>query len=206
MAIPVVITAAVEGITDEVLLKRLCAFIGAPLGRIYGRYGKSYVLSRINGYNHSAKFRHWVVLLDLDEDGLCAPDVISKWLPAPARLMSLRVAVRELESWLLADAERMGKFLGVPNKEIPNNPDNIPDPKRLIVALAKRSRSRAIREDIVPNPGSGQAVGPAYTSRMIEFIQNVQSGWRPDVAAKNSDSLQRCISGISNLVRTPVNP
>jgi hypothetical protein len=201
MATPVVFTAAVEGAADEVLLKRLCAFIGTSVGQVYGRYGKSYVLARMNGYNHSARFRHWVILLDLDDDGPCAADVVPRWLPAPSRLMRLRVAVRELESWLLADPERISKYLSVLNAEIPANPDIIPDPKRMIVDLATRSRRRAIREDMVPIPGSGQPVGPAYTSRMIEFIQNVESGWRPDVAARNSDSLRRCISAISRLAQ-----
>jgi hypothetical protein len=120
--------------------------------------------------------------------------------------MSLRIAVRELEAWLLADPERISGYLGVSVAEIPTDPDSIPDPKHLIVELARKSRRRAIREDMVPIVGSGQPVGPAYTSRMIEFIQNAESGWRPDVAAHNSDSLQRCISAISRLVKEPFNP
>lgn len=206
MATPVVLTAAVEGLADEVLLKRICDSVGASVGQVYGRYGKSYILKNLNGYNHSAQFRHWVVLVDLDNDGPCVPEVLPRWLPAPSRLMRLRVAVRELESWLLADSERIAKFLGVAVAEIPADPDSIADPKRLMVQLARSSRRRAIREDMVPNVGSGQQVGPAYTSRMIEFIQSVESGWRPDVAAGNSDSLRRCISAISNLARQEFGP
>jgi len=206
MATPVVLTAAVEGLADEVLLKRICDSVGASVGQVYGRYGKPYILKNLNGYNHSAQFRHWVVLVDLDNDGPCVPEVLPRWLPAPSRLMRLRVAVRELESWLLADSERIAKFLGVAVAEIPADPDSIADPKRLMVQLARGSRRRAIREDMVPNVGSGQQVGPAYTSRMIEFIQSVESGWRPDVAAGNSDSLRRCISAISNLARQEFGP
>lgn len=205
MTAPVVLTAAVEGITDEVLLRRLCAFSGVTVGQIYGKRGKSYVLARINGYNHSAQFRHWIVLLDLDHDGLCAPEVLPRWLPAPSRMMCIRVAVREIESWLLADPERMGRYLSVPVRTIPVDPDSIPDPKQLMVDLARQSRRRAIREDVVPNLGSGQLVGPAYASRMIEFIQDVQAGWRPEVAAQNSNSLQRCIAAISRLKQEPFN-
>lgn len=203
MATPVFLTAAVEGPTDEALLKRLCAFTGASLGQVYGGYGKTYVLTRINGYNNSARFRHWIVILDLDNDAPCAPAVLSTWLPVPSRLMRLRVAVRELEAWLLADAERMSRYLSVPRAYIPAAPDNLPDPKRTVVDLAERSRRRAIREDMVPIPGSGQAVGPAYTSRMIEFIQDHNSGWRPHIASQNSESLRRCVSAISQLVKEP---
>ena len=201
-----IITAAVEGLTDEALLQRLCSFLGTTAGQVYGKCGKSYILSRLGGYNYSARFRHWVVLLDLDNDGACAPDVLPLWLPDPSRLMRLRVVVRELESWLLADPERIGRFLSVPAAEIPANPDAIQDPKRMMVELAKKSRRRAIREDMVPHAGSGQPVGPAYTSRMIEFIQNTNGGWRPDVAAANSDSLRRCVSAISQLLQQKFDP
>ena len=202
---PVVVTTAVEGITDEAVLRRVCTFIGVPLGNVYGRYGKSYILAKLNGYNNSAQFRHWVVLLDLDNDGLCAPDVLARWLPTPSRLMRLRVAVREVEAWLLADPERLGKHLSVSAAEIPANPDDVIDPKRFMVELARRSRRRSIRQDMLPAVGSGQAVGPAYVSRMIEFIQDDKTGWRPEVAARKSDSLRRCISAISELSKQPFN-
>lgn len=206
MATPVVLTAAVEGITDEVLLRRICVFCGTNVGPVYGRCGKSYVVARIAGYNHSAQFRHWVILLDLDHDAPCAPDAVMRWLPVPSRLMCLRVAVRELEAWILADPERVSSYFSVPGREIPANPDSVPDPKDFMVELARKSRRKAVREDMVPIGGSGQQVGPAYTSRIVEFIQNTDSGWRPDVAATNSDSLRRCITAITQLSLTPFNP
>lgn len=206
VAEPVVLTAAVEGVTDEVLLRRICALCGTNIGLIYGKCGKSYVVARIAGYNHSARFRHWVILLDLDQDSPCAPDAVMRWLPVPSRLMCLRVAVRELEAWLLADPERVAAFFSVPAKEIPANPDIVPDPKDFIVELARKSKRKAIREDMVPAQGSGLQVGPAYTSRIVEFIQNGDSGWRPDVAAANSDSLRRCIRAITQLSLKPFHP
>jgi hypothetical protein len=36
-----------------------------------------------------------------------------------------------------------------------------------VVELARYSRRRDIREDMVPRPGSGRSVGAAYTSRLI---------------------------------------
>jgi hypothetical protein len=206
MGAHVTVTAAVEGPTDEVLLRRVCAFAGTSVGQVYGRSGKSYILSRLTGYNHSARFRHWVVLLDLDDDARCAPEALVRWLPVPSRLMRLRVAVRELEAWLLADPERIGGFLSIRAAEVPGDPDSIPDPKQLMVTLAGRSRRKAIREDMVPKPGSGQSVGPAYTSRMIEFIQDRRVGWRPHVAITNSESLRRCIRAILHLAQQEVNP
>src|SRR5579859_712648 len=194
-----VLTAAVEGIVDEVVLRRVCGHAGVRIGIVYRRSGKNYVLSRLPGYNHSARFRHWVVLLDLDNDAACAPEILPNWLPYPSHLMRLRIAVREVESWIIADAQRLANFLGVPAHNIPSNPDGLADPKLAVVNISRASRSSAIREDMVPKPGSGQPVGPAYTSRMIEFLQDLNSGWRPDVASLNSESLRKCIASITEL-------
>jgi hypothetical protein len=195
----IVVTAAVEGIVDEVLLKRVCNHAGAGIGLVYGRTGKSYILSRLAGYNNSARFRHWVVLLGLDNDASCAPEVLPKWLRIPSALMRLRVAVRELEAWIIADVERLVDFLGVAIRKVPSNPDSLPDPKLALVNLARDSKRRAVREDMVPRPGSGQSVGPANATRMVEFLQDSHSGWRPGVASGNSDSLRKCITAVSEL-------
>ncbi len=154
----------------------------------------------MRSYNNAAHYWPWVVLVDLDQDFDCAPPMLSEWLPKPARLMRLRVAVRAVEAWLLADRESMSSFLRVPIGRIPEDPDSVSDPKRLIVTLARRSRRRDIREDMVPRDGSGRSVGPAYTSRLFEFIT---TRWRPDEAAPRSESLRRSQQRIAELVATP---
>lgn len=197
----IALSGAVEGIIDEVLLRKLCGFVGVSIGSVYGRKGKSHILQHMAGYNHSARFRHWIVLLDLDNDALCVPDILRTWLPAPSPLMRLRIAVREVESWLLGDRENFARYLSVPAAAVPIDPESLPDPKQEVVNLGRRSRRRAIREDIVPMQGSGQRVGPAYTSRMVEFIEGREIGWRPEIAAQSCDSLRRCIRALSELVR-----
>jgi hypothetical protein len=114
--------------------------------------------------------------------------------------MCFRVAVREIEAWLLADRERLAAFLGVKSARLPANPEEEPDPKRIIVELAQQSRRREIREDMAPRPGSGRQIGPAYSSRLIEFVSG-SGGWRPEVAARSSDSLRRCLSCLRKLKR-----
>ncbi len=203
MSTPVILTAAVEGAVDEVLLRRVCNHLGTNVGSVYGLRGKAYILSRLPGFNNSARFRHWVVLVDLDQDGACAAEVLTRWLPIPAALMSLRIAIRELEAWLLGDPERLAVYLGVSVRDFPGDPESLDDPKQVLVNLARRSRRRAIREDLVPLRTSGQAVGPAYTTRMIEFIQDRNAGWRPNVAAGNCNSLHRCMQAMSELIKQP---
>jgi hypothetical protein len=190
---PVVITAAVEGDLDEAVLRRLVEYIGATPGPVYGRHGKAHLRQRLAGYNQAARLAPWVVLVDLDHDADCAPPFRSAWLPNPAPNMCFRIAVRMVEAWLLADRDRLSRFLRVPPSQLPLKPEELNDPKSTIVDLARRSRRRDIREDMVPRPGSGRTVGPAYTSRLIEFVAQGPAGWRPDVAAKLSDSLERCL-------------
>ena len=95
----------------------------------------------------------------------------SKWRasPGPAGVHSelgarYRVAVRAIEAWLLADAERLAKYLGIPRTLVPRFPDQGDHPKRTLVNLARRSRKRAIREGMTPRQGSGVQVGPEYLS------------------------------------------
>lgn len=152
---PVPFLAAVEGVVDEAVVKRLIADTGGIPGAEYGKKGR----------------------------------------------MCFRVAVRETEAWLMADCERLAQFLGVRRSWIPGDPEAVDDPKTTLVDLARRSRRRDIREDMVPRAGSGRSVGPAYNSRLIEFATDRLRGWRPDVAAAGADSLARCRRCIDDLMR-----
>ena len=195
----VAISGAVEGLVDEAVARRLIAQVGATPGPVYGRNGKEFLRQRLGGYNLASQHSPWIVIVDLNHEVGCAPDLRLQWLPAPARFMCFRVAVRETEAWLLADRERVAKFLGVAIAKVPRDPEALDDPKQTLVNLASRSRRRAIREDMVARPGSRRAVGPAYTSRLIEFATDPSAGWRPTVAAANSDSLASCLVRLGEL-------
>jgi len=197
----VIISGAVEGLVDEAVLRRLVREAGAVVGPVYGKSGKADLLKKTAGYNLAARLGPWIVLVDLDRHADCAPPALGDWLPQPEPLMCFRVVVREIEAWLMADRERLARFLGVSLLRIPAKPEEIDSPKELLVALANSSRRRYIKEDMVPRPGSGRIVGPAYNSRLIEFVQDLEHGWRPDVAALNSDSLARCQMHLLRLVK-----
>jgi len=107
--------------------------------------------------------------------------------------MCFRVAVRAAEAWLLADRERLAQLLGVRTAFLPTDPDRLDNPKRELVDLARGSHRRALRDDLVPREGSGRSVGPLYTTRMIEFVQDDFEGWRPSQAVRVSESLARCV-------------
>lgn len=193
------ITGAVEGDADEALLRRVVSFSGLQVGNVYGRQGKPKLLQAIGGYNNSARFSPWVILVDLDQDFPCPAEALRAWLPAPAPHMRLRIAVRSLEAWVLGDRERVAEWLGVSTARVPEYPDEIDHPKRALVNLARFSRSRKIKQDMVPREGAGRIIGPLFTSRLIQFVEDEQAGWRPHEARQRSGSLARCLSRLAQL-------
>jgi hypothetical protein len=158
-----------------------------------------FIKQRIKGYNQAARIIPWLVLLDLNHEFDCLPPLRSAWLPRPSPNMCFRIAVREVEAWLLADRQRFASFFQIAQSTIPTDPKTIDNPKELVVNLAGRSRSRAIKDDMVPRVGSGRSVGPGYISRLIEFAFDVRKGWRPQPAACSSDSLTRCLNRLREL-------
>ena len=188
---------AVEGDLDAAVAHRLVQDAGASVAVVHGRSGKNRLLQQLAGFNAAAAHNPWLVLIDLNSDHECAPPAIARWLPEPADLMCFRAAVREAEAWLLADRSAFARFLGVSAALLPHHPEAEPDPKGLVVQVARRSRSRIIREALVPSPGSRRAIGPGYTGRLIEFVQ---TPWLPTRAAERSDSLARCLSRVKALV------
>lgn len=193
-----VVNAAVEGTVDEAVARKLIQHVGAVPGDVYGRKGKAHLKQRISGYIRAASFTPWLVLVDLDRDHDCAPLLKSAWIggPAPAGFC-FRVAVREMEAWLLADAEAIASFLGVRPSLIPTNPETLDDPKAALVSIAAKSRRREILEAIVPHTPGGRAVGPAYSSRMIEYTLK---HWRPEIASRRADSLRRTVENLRRLL------
>jgi hypothetical protein len=101
---------------------------------------------------------------------------------------------------MLIFASKMGsKWLGISLAHLPADPDGLANPKQEFVNLAHRSIRGPIFSDLVPRGGSGRMVGPLYTARLIEFIQDEENGWRPDQALAVSDSLGRCVGRLGEL-------
>lgn len=134
--------------------------------------------------------RNSPVLCVADTDGRCAVELVRLWRPsgAPAGLL-LRLAVTEAESWLLADASGIASYLDVPEQKIPANPDMTVDPKLEVLKLAKRSRRREIRHELV-SPSNPQRPGVGYNLHLGEFAAR---HWDPLRARARSPSLARTI-------------
>lgn len=164
---------------------------------IYNSGGNQYLRRTINGFNNAAKGTPFLVLTDLDRFE-CPQALIDDWLNAPKHAnLLLRVAVREAEAWLLADAANFAGFLGIRLELVPENIEAIEDPKQTLINLARRSPRRNIREDLCPRPNSTSRVGPNYNGRLASFVS---SNWRPELARAKSESLDRAIMRLEQFV------
>ena len=135
----------------------------------------------------------YLILTDLDYNE-CAPTLIKEWLPETKNPnLIFRIAVREVESWVLADRLGFAKFLGISQNKMPKKPDELSDPKAHLINLARASRKRDLREDIIPKRGSTAKQGPAYNERLVSFVE---AAWNPSTARQFSPSLERTLKAI----------
>jgi hypothetical protein len=190
------VSVAVEGFSDEGAAQAILNSCGLGVRKFFGGHGKHALLKKLPGYNAGAAFSPWLVLIDLDNDAYCPGQKCSDWLSDPSDLMCFRIVVRSIESWLLADAVAISRFLGVRKGVVPPCPEDLPDPKETVISLARRSSNRLIRDGLVPREGSGARVGPTYASDIREFAR---SQWRPEVAAEAAPSLKKSMDRIREL-------
>jgi len=191
---------AVEGWGDEPVAAKLIKVVGCIPRRVLTADGKSRLDPKIPGYNQSAEHRCWLVLRDLDHDDLdtCIPDLLQVLLKGPPTpRLALRLAVRAVEAWLLADARAFSEFFRVPLRRVPTNPDSLDDPKRALVDACRASTARGMRRAMVPREGSGRAVGPEYTSTIRAFAAD---HWDIQRASDGSQSLHRAVQCVERMV------
>lgn len=189
------ISVAVEGDTDAAVAARLLAIAGASASRIF-TVSKPEILNRLRGYNDSAHHMPWYVQLDLDDEQ-CAPSARSLWLPKVADNLCLAIAVREVESWLMADRARLARFLCCAQSALPTAPDGVGDAKGALLQAVRSSRSVRVKARLLPRPHGGRQVGPEYASELIRFAMD---HWRPEEARRHSPSLDRAVARIQSLV------
>ena len=198
----------VEDRLSEAVLRRLLAEapgklrVGAvhPVRKTWevepgGGYG--YIKKSLAAFNVRARSKPMVVLVDAD-DRSCPPETISDWLGGARRHSELvvRVAMREVEAWLLADRAGISDFLGVKESCLPRDTERIRDPKRYVVRLAARSRRREVREDLAPARGTKATTGPYFTRALSGFAGSL---WDLAAAESENASLRRARAALAKL-------
>ncbi|HYC71262.1 MAG TPA: hypothetical protein VEB66_08660 [Opitutaceae bacterium] len=208
MAGEILINLAVEDTLTEQLLRALLEQSRREylVGAVYGKRGAGFLRKNLKAFNNAARGSTYLVVADLDDEP-CAPRLAARWFDCPLsdhpkychRNLLFRVAVREIEAWVMADRDGFSKFVGVGKDLIPSNTESLTDPKSALVAIARRSRFRDVRDDIVPRDTGSLRIGPNYNPRLSEFLR---SGWRASRACNHSDSLARIFEVLNT--HTPI--
>lgn len=160
----------------------------------YSEGGFGYIRKNMKGWNQAAKGCPFFILTDLDQ-APCAPKLIADWFPEKLHPnLIFRVAVKEVEAWLLADIEGFSKYTGISSANFIRDTEAIGDAKAELFRIMRRCRKRAIREDVLPKDEFAK-VGPNYNERLCEFVI---THWSIERAMKRSDSLKRAMAHLAN--------
>ena len=108
------VEVALEGATDEPVARRLLESVGLDVGSVRITDGKPALDSNLQGYAAAARYWPWFVLRDLDHDEPCAGALVARLVSNPPLRLCLRIAVREVEAWLLGDAARFSSSFVFP--------------------------------------------------------------------------------------------
>ena len=189
-----VILAVEDRLSDAMATKILEKFDVEIVKRI-GYQGKSDLERKTFELNRSANGITVFMLTDLDSPQDCPPRLIQSWIKGTLSPgFFFRVAVMEVESWIMADRIGFADFLSIPPHRIPSPTDDILNPKEFLVSLARRSRKKAIREGLVPMSGANISVGIEYNALLSEFVRE---HWNLERAATVSPSLKRTLDRLS---------
>jgi hypothetical protein len=202
MEIPdIPINLVFEDVLSEAVIKQMLKQSQRPfsVGNCLNKRGNDQIKKNLLGFNHAAKGMPYLVLTDLD-NAECPLVILSEWLTQPKHPNLLfRIAVKEVEAWLLAHRAAFAEFLGVSVDLIPVDADLIPDPKQLLINLAKKSKKRNLRDGIVPDRNSTAKIGKDYNGQLIQFVNQ---NWQAASAQTNSPSLKRAMNAIVNFQPT----
>lgn len=149
----------------------------------------------VERYKNASNVMPHVVMADLDSHA-CAPKLMSDWgIASELPRLIFRVAVREVESWVLGDREGVAEWLQVARAKVPQDPERLADPKSALLALGRKSLSRRLRSELCPAPGSSASQGPLYNQRLCGFIAQEWNLARARLVAPSLDKACVRIAG-----------
>lgn len=181
----------VEDAVSEAAVRKMLAVYDVAATVVLPLRGNTYLKSKAPGLNQTAQTQSVLLLTDLDSPGRCPASLRTSWLKgAPSPRLVFRVAVHEVEAWLLAHRNAFANFAGISASRIPKEIDSVADPKRALVNLCRKSSNTRVRSGIVPATGSTAGVGPDYNPLLTTFVAR---SWNPTEAAANSPSLARSL-------------
>lgn len=188
------LTIACEGLSDEPVLRKLAELGEFRVDRVIVLGGKAKVDRRLAAYASAARYSKWLVVRDLDNHA-CAAKLRAHLLPASPAGLSFRLAVREIESWLLADWDEFCSHFST-RVMPPPDPDNLPNAKSFLLERFLQSRRRVVRTRFVRKESGALYPGTEYVTAIKDFVNQC---WDPHRAESRSPSLKRAIASLRRL-------
>ena len=199
---PIPIRLAVEDELSEWVARRALAErpVDYRVCATYTRGGVGYLKRQARAFNNAAKASPFLVLADLDRYK-CPPELVKDWLGCPQhKHFLLRVAVREVESWLLADMAGLCEYLGLKTPSALSSFEGLVDPKLELLKLALHCPSRMKRDSLVwCDPADGRLrQGPDYNGTLAPFVRD---RWNLRTAQIHCRSLERLFLALARIER-----
>lgn len=195
-------TLGIEDVLSASIASRLVnEYIhGAEIVNTIGLRGNDYLRDRFRDLNQIAAYVGPVLILtDLDRPGGCPAELVEDWTQnfTPYPELLLRVAVLEIETWVMADRRSFASWLRIAQNRVPNRPEEVDDPKQTLIELARSSRKRDLRDGLVRSYRDGLfRPGPDYNALLSHFVEHF---WEPEAARLITPSLDRAIVRISSM-------
>ena len=164
--------------------------------------GKQSLDRRLVGLNAGAAFGNMVLVLrDLDLDAACAPDLVSRLLPTRHPRLLLRICVREVEAWLMADHRAYARYCGMRASHLPLAPETLGDPKRELLHWATSGSAPLLQRHLADTRARGI---PDWCGLGEWHAAFAEAAWNPVRAAASSraPSLTRAIDRLRSAIRS----
>lgn len=194
---------AVEGGTDVAVAERLIIHVGRRPRQVSSSGGSGDIDAKLERWCQPSNRMPMLILRDWDlVDGVACPsallDKVAAGATRPANV-AVRIVVRSIESWLMADTLAARKFFGT--SQLSAEPELLTTPKRSLVEACRSSKLRRVRVGMVPRAGSGGGAGADFALLIGEYARE---HWDPVRAQANAPSLRRAIVRMNELVASGV--
>jgi hypothetical protein len=200
MTRPIPIYLAVEDELSEWVARRILKerHVHYAYGRSLRRGDFGYLKKNVGAFSNLAKGCPVLLLTDLDKYS-CPPELIADWTAHPLHPNLLfRVAVHEVESWLLGDGNGLADFLRLKKPLALGDPESLSDPKEVLLRHALKCPSRQIRDALVwRDDRTGKVYqGPDYNGTLSRFVT---AHWDVSSARGKCRSLGRLFGALQRL-------
>ncbi len=190
---------ATEDKLSTYILEKLIQGTDLEIAVTFGEKGNGFLKKKLPELVGIAPNIPVIMLTDLDSNA-CASSIQAQWLGTlhkPDNLL-FRVAVREVEAWLLADKEGFSGYANIPLNKLPDAPESLPDPKQTLLNLVTRYSPSALKKELVANHGGGPVQGIGYNDLLRQFVFH---NWSISRANSRSTSLARAKHRITELAQ-----